>query len=157
MLKRISSIRRGRSTSAGVLRGRASRTRPRPPGAGVQRTLTLLATSTQERRNTVRILFYGQSITEQEWWKPCGFGKGPVPKGYTIRWHVVPRFTNSFEAPGKASDHGIEPAVTAVQGIPNTRHVLELRSQGVSGNTGQPVVLMRAIRIYRPPVPAAGS
>ena len=31
--------------------------------------MTLLATSTQERRNTVRILFYGQSITEQEWWK----------------------------------------------------------------------------------------
>ena len=52
-----------------ALRGRASRTRPRPPGAGVQRTLTLLATSTPERRNTVRILFYGQSITEQEWWK----------------------------------------------------------------------------------------
>ena len=38
-------------------------------GAGVQRTMTLLATSTAERRNTVRILFYGQSITEQEWWR----------------------------------------------------------------------------------------
>jgi hypothetical protein len=36
-------------------------------GAGVQRTMTLLATSTPERRNAVRILFYGQSLTKQEW------------------------------------------------------------------------------------------
>lgn len=38
-------------------------------GAGVQRTLTLLATSTPQNRHRVRILFYGQSITEQSWWK----------------------------------------------------------------------------------------
>lgn len=38
-------------------------------GAGIQRTMTLLTTSTPQRRNRVRILFYGQSITEQEWWK----------------------------------------------------------------------------------------
>ena len=38
-------------------------------GLGVQRTLTLLTSSTPERRNTVRILFYGQSITEQDWSK----------------------------------------------------------------------------------------
>lgn len=38
-------------------------------GRGIQRTMTLLTTSTPERRNTVRILFYGQSITEQNWWK----------------------------------------------------------------------------------------
>jgi hypothetical protein len=36
-------------------------------GAGVQRTMTLLATSTPEKRNAVRILFYGQSLTKQEW------------------------------------------------------------------------------------------
>ncbi len=36
-------------------------------GAGIQRTMTLLATSTPEHRNRVRILFYGQSITEQSW------------------------------------------------------------------------------------------
>lgn len=29
--------------------------------------MRLLATSTAEKRNTVRILFYGQSITEQKW------------------------------------------------------------------------------------------
>src|SRR5580658_8085434 len=38
-------------------------------GLGIQRTMTLLATSTPEHRNTVRILFYGQSITEQGWWQ----------------------------------------------------------------------------------------
>jgi len=46
---------------------------PKPPanpaalGANLQRTMTLLATSTPQRRNRVRILFYGQSITEQKW------------------------------------------------------------------------------------------
>ncbi len=34
---------------------------------GIQRTMTLLATSTPAHRNTVRVLFYGQSITEQSW------------------------------------------------------------------------------------------
>ena len=38
-------------------------------GRNIQRTMRLLATSTPETRNTVRILFYGQSITEQNWAK----------------------------------------------------------------------------------------
>jgi hypothetical protein len=38
-------------------------------GAGIQRTLTLLATSTPQHRHPVRILFYGQSITRQDWWR----------------------------------------------------------------------------------------
>ncbi len=38
-------------------------------GAGVQRTLSLLASSTPQKRNRVKVLFYGQSITEQDWWK----------------------------------------------------------------------------------------
>lgn len=37
-------------------------------GAHVQRTMTLLATSTKEHRNHVRILVYGQSISEGKWW-----------------------------------------------------------------------------------------
>jgi hypothetical protein len=42
---------------------------PDPSGWGrhIQRTMRLLATSTPEHRNTVRILFYGQSITAQAW------------------------------------------------------------------------------------------
>ncbi len=35
--------------------------------ADIQRTMRLLATSTPAHRNPVRILFYGQSITKQEW------------------------------------------------------------------------------------------
>jgi hypothetical protein len=42
---------------------------PAQLGCGIQRTMTLLATSTPEHRHTVRILFYGQSITVQDWWK----------------------------------------------------------------------------------------
>jgi hypothetical protein len=38
-------------------------------GAQIQRTMSLLAGSTPKKRNRVRILFYGQSITEQNWWK----------------------------------------------------------------------------------------
>lgn len=41
-------------------------------GLGIQRTMTLLATSTPRHRNTVRVLFYGQSITEQHWSREVG-------------------------------------------------------------------------------------
>ena len=36
-------------------------------GANLQRSMTLMATSTGLKRNTVRILFYGQSITDSDW------------------------------------------------------------------------------------------
>lgn len=42
---------------------------PAALGANLQRSLRLMATSTPTQRNTVRVLFYGQSITEQAWWK----------------------------------------------------------------------------------------
>jgi hypothetical protein len=35
----------------------------------LRRSLTLLNTSTPTNHNTVRVLFYGQSITQQAWWK----------------------------------------------------------------------------------------
>ncbi len=37
-------------------------------GRYIQRTMHLLATSTPQKRNTVKILVYGQSISEQKWW-----------------------------------------------------------------------------------------
>ncbi|MBA3937976.1 MAG: SGNH/GDSL hydrolase family protein [Planctomycetes bacterium] len=40
---------------------------PAQLGVGVQRTMALLASSTAAHRNHVRVLFYGQSITEQDW------------------------------------------------------------------------------------------
>ncbi|MEN6495578.1 MAG: hypothetical protein ABFD16_14960, partial [Thermoguttaceae bacterium] len=39
------------------------------PGASIQRTMKLLEESTPQKRNTVRVLFYGQSITAQAWTK----------------------------------------------------------------------------------------
>ena len=48
---------------------------PEPPpnleqlGSKIQRTMTLLATSTPQKRNRVRVLFYGQSVTANPWWK----------------------------------------------------------------------------------------
>lgn len=47
---------------------------PPPPnlselGAKIQRTMTLLATSTPQKRNRVRVLFYGQSVTAGPWSK----------------------------------------------------------------------------------------
>jgi len=48
---------------------------PEPPdnqeslGSKIQRTMTLLATSTPQKRNHVRVLFYGQSVTRNPWWQ----------------------------------------------------------------------------------------
>jgi hypothetical protein len=61
--------------AAGCLAAEASYPAPKFPGdtnafgVGLQRAMTLLATSTPERRHTVKVLFYGQSITEQAWWQ----------------------------------------------------------------------------------------
>ena len=41
---------------------------PEQFGVHIQRTMALLENSTPEQQNTVRILFYGQSITEGAWW-----------------------------------------------------------------------------------------
>jgi len=38
-------------------------------GLGIQRTMGLLSSSTAQDRKPVRILFYGQSIIKQDWWK----------------------------------------------------------------------------------------
>ena len=38
-------------------------------GAKIQRTMTRLATSTPDQRNHVRVLFYGQSVTRNQWWQ----------------------------------------------------------------------------------------
>ncbi len=62
------------STIAPITKGEDAKSFPAPapsenPDAserGIQRTMTLLATSTPQHRNHVRILFYGQSITEHE-------------------------------------------------------------------------------------------
>jgi GDSL-like Lipase/Acylhydrolase family len=42
---------------------------PADMGKGIQRTMTLLATSTPQKHHKVKILVYGQSISEQGWWE----------------------------------------------------------------------------------------
>ncbi|MGE5559131.1 MAG: SGNH/GDSL hydrolase family protein [Bacillota bacterium] len=39
------------------------------PGARVQRTMRLLSESTPKRPRKVKIIFYGQSISRQDWWR----------------------------------------------------------------------------------------
>jgi hypothetical protein len=62
-------------TGAGVLNAQETYPPLKSPGdvttrgAALQRTMSLLNSSAVEKKNTVRILFYGQSITEQSWWK----------------------------------------------------------------------------------------
>ena len=62
------------ATASLPLLAKAPKYPPAPPeqsgeryGTGVERTLSLLANSSPGRRKPVRILFYGQSITKQEW------------------------------------------------------------------------------------------
>jgi hypothetical protein len=68
----------------------------------------------------------------------------PTPPGFECRWRVVPAFTDLYEAP-VVEDPAREYAVTAAQGLTNSRHALELVAVG-----DQPPVA--AIRVYEPPV-----
>ena len=60
---------------AGAPASAAQYPKPDPPenvnqlGASIQRTMTLLATSTPQKHHRVRILFYGQSVTRNPWWQ----------------------------------------------------------------------------------------
>jgi len=72
-------------------------------------------------------------------------GIKPVPEHFTVRWSVVPRFVEEFLSPGVAN-LATESAVTLAQGLPNTRHTLE-----VSGTQATPI---RTLRVYRPPLAA---
>ncbi len=38
-------------------------------GKNIQRSMTLAATSSPKKRNKVRVLFYGQSVTRNPWWR----------------------------------------------------------------------------------------
>jgi hypothetical protein len=74
-------------------------------GRNIQRTMTLLATSTPTRRHTVKILFYGQSITEQTWSKVVAEDlrqrfphANLVIENRAIGGHSSPRLIKTMEA-----------------------------------------------------------
>jgi hypothetical protein len=69
-------------------------------------------------------------------------GITPVPETFTVKWKAEPRFVDEFVSPGVANP-AIETTVTLAQGLPNTRHTLE-----ISGSDLTPIA---AVRVYRPP------
>lgn len=75
-------------------------------------------------------------------------GITPVPETFTVKWKVEPRFVDEFVSPG-AINPAIEATVTLAQGLPNSRHTLE-----ISGGDQTPIA---ALRVYRPPVQANGK
>ena len=72
----------------------------------------------------------------------------PLPDGYTIRWKVLPMFADTYRVP-KVEDPTREKTITVVQGIPNTRHTLEIVADNPPGSP-----LMGQVRIYKPPLAA---
>ncbi|MBV9385838.1 MAG: hypothetical protein JOZ78_05350 [Chroococcidiopsidaceae cyanobacterium CP_BM_ER_R8_30] len=63
------------SSTSGVTQEKPAYPLPKPPadpsnlGLHLARSMRLLSSSTPQHHNIVRILFYGQSITRQDWWK----------------------------------------------------------------------------------------
>lgn len=71
--------------------------------------------------------------------------ENPSNNSLEALWHVRPYFVDQFAAPPHCNPIG-ETIVTAAQGLPNGKHVLEI--------TGSPETPLAAIRIYHPPLPA---
>ena len=65
-------------------------------------------------------------------------GIKPVPEQFVVKWKVEPRFVDEFTSPGA------EGTVSLAQGLPNTKHTLE-----ISGSDATPIT---ALRIYQPPL-----
>ncbi len=71
-------------------------------------------------------------------------GIKPVPDQFTVKWSVVPHFVDDFVSPG-VKDPAIETTVTLAQGLPNTKHTLEITGGAET---------IAALRIYRPALQA---
>ncbi|MEO7318061.1 MAG: SGNH/GDSL hydrolase family protein [Chthoniobacteraceae bacterium] len=86
-------------------------------------------------------------ITPEDWNASYALalaGIKPVPEQFSVKWSIVPWFVDEFGSPG-VKDPAIETAVTLAQGLPNTKHTLE-----ISGGPDTPI---SALRIYRPALP----
>ena len=70
-------------------------------------------------------------------------GIKPVPEQFAVKWKVEPRFVDEFTLPG-AKDAKTETTVTLAEGLPNTKHTLE-----ISGGTDHAIT---AVRIFQPPL-----
>ena len=68
-----------------------------------------------------------------------------MPGKFDVKWKAEPRFVDEFISPG-VKDAATETTVTLAQGLPNTKHTLE-----ISGGDVTPIA---AIRVYRPALTA---
>jgi hypothetical protein len=68
-------------------------------------------------------------------------GITPVPETFVVKWKVEPHFVDEFVSPG-VNNSAIEATVTLAQGLPNTRHTLEI--------SGSDQTQIAALRVYRP-------
>lgn len=69
--------------------------------------------------------------------------KGPLPVGYEVKWSAVALSTDEY-APAPVTDKTRESVTTLVQGVPNGRHVLQLKP------TGDALPALSGFRVYRP-------
>jgi hypothetical protein len=70
-------------------------------------------------------------------------GIKPVPEQFTVKWQVEPRFVDEFVSPG-VTNAAVETTLTLAQGLPNTKHTLEI--------SGTPATPIGALRVYCPPI-----
>lgn len=68
-----------------------------------------------------------------------------TPKGFEVRWQVIPMFVDTYRSP-RIADPSKEYITTVAQGLSNARHTLEL----VAKDKTNPPIL--SIGIYHPPI-----
>lgn len=140
-------------------------------GSRIQRTMALLATSSSQRRQPVRILFYGQSIVHGSWTRMFVSNSGRIvieprdfvihdsyrilkatcPPGFEIQWEVVPRSVDVYKPPVPDENAWQQYAgrvhlTTVAHGLTNGPHVLEIVP------VGDGPVPIEEIHMHRPPL-----
>ncbi len=70
-------------------------------------------------------------------------GIKPMPDAFIVNWKVEPRFVDEFVSTG-VTNATVETMVTLAQGLPNTKHTLEI--------SGSETTAIRAIRVHQPPL-----
>jgi hypothetical protein len=89
--------------------------------------------------NTGRVI-----ILKGDWWINKGFHQKDITDGSTVTWSVNPLFTDTYTTPQAITDTTKEMITNIVQGLPNTKHTLEIITKEMKG------IPIKAIRIYRP-------
>jgi hypothetical protein len=128
-------------------------------GLGIQRTMRLLSSSTAENRNPVRILFYGQSIIKQDWWKSVAADlRFRFPHAdLKIENRAISGFDSTWIA--KTAEHDVYPfypdlIIIHVYGEPES---YELLLKHIRGRTTAEVLLLNDFPKRHPAGPVSKS